>query len=60
MGFFDPSALSLPDPAAFEFLSTATEGVDAGTSGVGSFDAFGMPAFGEKVAEFSINPITGV
>jgi len=59
VGFFDPSALSLPDPAAFELLSTAAEGVDAGTSGVGSFDASGMPAFGERVAEFSINPIIG-
>ena len=59
MGFFDPLALSLPDPAAFELLSTAVAGVDTGTSGVGSFDASGMPAFGGKVAEFSINPIIG-
>jgi len=59
VGFFDLSTLSLPDPAAFELLPTAAEGVDAGTSGVGSFDASGMPAFGERVAEFSINPIIG-
>ena len=59
MGFFDPSALSLPDPAAFEIPSTAAEGVGAGTSEVGSFDASGMPVFGERIAEFSINPIIG-
>ena len=59
VGFFDPSALSLPDPAAFEIPSTAAEGVGASTSEVGSFDASGMPAFGERIAGFSINPIIG-
>ena len=59
MGFFDLSALSLPDPAVFELIPTAAEGVDAGSLGVGSFDTSGMPVFGERVAEFSINPIIG-
>jgi len=38
MGFFDPSALSLPSPAAFEVPSIVGKGVGAGTSreGVGA------------------------
>ena len=47
--FFDPSALSLPHLAA--------EGVDAGTSRGGSFDVPKISTLGERVVEFSINPI---
>jgi len=56
VGFFDPSALSLPSPAAFEVPSA---GVGVGTSRAGSFDIPGMSMFGERAIEFSINPIIG-
>ena len=59
VGFFDPSALLPPHPAALEVPSPAAEGVDAGTSGVGSFDVPEMSTLGERVVEFSINPIIG-
>ena len=59
VGFFDPSALSPPHPAALEVPSPAAEGVDAGTSRVGSFDVPEMSTLGERVVEFSINPIIG-
>ena len=59
VGFFDPSALSPPHPAALEVPSPAAEGVDAGTSRVGSFDAPETSTLGERVVEFSINPIIG-
>ena len=59
VGFFDPSALSLPHPAAFEVPSPAAAGVDAGTSRGSSLDVPGMSTLGEGVIEFSINPITG-
>jgi len=59
VGFFDPSALSLPHPAMFGVPSPAVEGVDAGTSRGGSFDVPGMSTLVERVVEFLINPITG-
>ena len=59
VGFFDPSTLSLPHPAAFEVPSPAAAGVDAGTSRGGSLDVPGMSTLGEGVVDFSINPITG-
>ena len=59
VGFFDPSALSPPHPPALEVPSPAAEGVDAGTSRVGSFDVPEISTLGERVVEFSINPIIG-
>jgi len=59
VGFFDPSALSPPHPPALEVPSPAAEGVDAGTSRVGSFDIPEISTLGERVVEFSINPIIG-
>jgi len=58
VGFFDPSALSPPHPATLEVPSPATEGVDVGTSRVSSFDVPDKSTLGERVVEFSINPIT--
>ena len=59
VGFFNPSALSPPHPPALEVPSPAIEGVDAGTSRVGSFDVPEISTLGERVVEFSINPIIG-
>ena len=59
VGFFDPSALSPPHPPALEVPSLAAEGVDAGTSRVSSFDVPEISTLGERVVEFSINPIIG-
>ena len=39
--------------------SPAGGGVDTGTSRGGSFDSSGMSTLGDRVVEFSINPITG-
>src|SRR6185437_1647024 len=49
VGFFDPSALSPPHPAALEVPSQVAEGVDAGTLRVGSFDVPEMSTLGERV-----------
>ena len=59
VGFFDPSALLPPHPAALEVPSPAADGVDMGTSRVGSFDVPEISTLGERVVEFSINPIIG-
>jgi len=59
VGFFDPSALLLPTPAALGVHWVVAEEEDAGTSRTGSFDVLGMSTFGERGVEFSTNPIIG-